>query len=211
MSAILESPRSVEEPVPRLPTGVPTVPIYRLSVEQYHRMAEVGILLDGDPLELLEGWLVPKMTKNPPHTFSTNRLRELLREMLPAGWDVRSQDPITLADSEPEPDSVVAQGDMQDFAERHPGPGEIPLVVEVAHTTQAIDRGIKRWLYARAALPQYWIVDLADQRTEVYTEPTVIDGEPTYASRVDYLKGSTLPVVLFGESFGQVVVDEVLP
>ncbi len=211
MSTILESPRSVEEPVPRLPAGVPTVPIYRMSVKQYHQMITTGLFADDEALELLEGWLVPKMSKNPPHTFYTDLLQQLLREMLPGGWVVRSQDPITLEDSEPEPDVVVAQGEKRDFKERHPGPDEISLVIEVAHTTQTIDRGIKRRLYARAALPQYWIVDLADQRIEVYTEPIVIDGEPTYASRVDYLKGSTLPVVLLGESFGQVVVDEVLP
>lgn len=211
MSTIVEHPVSTEVPVPRLPAGLPTVPIYRLSVEQYHQMIATGLFADDEALELLEGWLVPKMSKNPPHTFYTDLLQQLLREMLPAGWVVRAQDPITLEDSEPEPDVVIAQGERRDFKERHPGAGEIPLVIEVAHTTQAIDRGIKRRLYARAAIPQYWIVDLADQRVEVYTEPMMIDGEPTYASRADFLKGRTLPVILFGETFGQVLIDEVVP
>jgi hypothetical protein len=62
---------------------VPAVPIWRLSVDQYHRMIRTGILTDDDPVELLEGWLVPKMPKNPPPRLSTQLTREALAQLLP--------------------------------------------------------------------------------------------------------------------------------
>src|SRR4051794_9081741 len=84
--------------------NVPTVPIYRLSVEQYHAMIEAGILHSGEPVELLEGWLVPKMTKHPPHIFATQTLRDLLPPLVAPGWFVNDQEPVTTEESEPEPD-----------------------------------------------------------------------------------------------------------
>src|SRR5437762_2251497 len=89
------------------PAPVPDEPVWRLSVEQYHEMARVGILQSGDPVELLEGILVAKMTKYPPHTLSTQLTREAFQQILLAGWFVNDQEPITTLDSEPEPDVVV--------------------------------------------------------------------------------------------------------
>ena len=83
--------------------AVPTEPIYRLSVAQYHAMAEHGILTEDDPVELLEGWLVQKMTKYRPHTLTTGLVRRALDEIVPGGWYVDSQEPITTEESEPEP------------------------------------------------------------------------------------------------------------
>lgn len=89
---------------------VPTLPIWQLSVEQYHQMIQTGILTEDDPIELLEGWLVPKMPKNPPHRISTALVREALTRLLPVGFFVDSQEPLTTDDSEPEPDAMVVQG-----------------------------------------------------------------------------------------------------
>lgn len=87
---------------------VPTEPIHRLSVAQYRGMLEAGILKSGDPVELLEGWLVQKMTKNPPHRIATRRVRVALEALAPHGWYVDAQEPIVTADSEPEPDVAIA-------------------------------------------------------------------------------------------------------
>ena len=83
---------------------VPTDPIWRLSVEQYHQMIASGILTDDDPVELLEGLLVAKMPKNPRHRLSTQLTREAIARLLPIGWYVEDQEPLTILDSEPEPD-----------------------------------------------------------------------------------------------------------
>ena len=93
------------------PADIPQDLIWRMGVEQYHAMIEAGILTDDDSVELLEGWLVLKMPKNPPHRATTRLVRAGLERVLPEGWYVDSQEPITLIDSEPEPDVVVVRGD----------------------------------------------------------------------------------------------------
>src|SRR5689334_21534048 len=98
--AVLAPPMPITEPVP----------VYRLSVEQYHEMIRNGIFKSGDRVELLEGILVPKMTKKPPHTFASQVLIDLLPPMLPPGWFFNSQEPLTTAESEPEPDAALVRG-----------------------------------------------------------------------------------------------------
>ena len=83
---------------------VPQECFWRLSVAQYHAMIQAGIVTEDDPLELLEGWLVTKMAKNRPHSLTTQLTREALAALLPLGWYVDDQEPLTLADSEPEPE-----------------------------------------------------------------------------------------------------------
>src|SRR2546428_881541 len=119
---------------PALPPSdaLPDAPIYRLSVAQYHAMADHGILNEDDPVELLEGWLVRKMTKYRPHTLVTLLVRRALERLLPTGWYVESQEPITTADSEPEPDAMIVRGEPRDLRDRQRGPEEVVLVVEEA-------------------------------------------------------------------------------
>src|SRR5437763_1907972 len=124
--------------------AIPTEPIYRLSVAQYHAMAEHGILNEDDRVELLEGWLVQKMTKYRPHTLTTGLVRRALDEIVPGGWYVDSQEPITTEESEPEPDVFVVRGDRRDFRDRQPGPRDVPLVIEVADSSLDTDQGTKK-------------------------------------------------------------------
>jgi Uma2 family endonuclease len=196
--------------VPRLSADVPTVPIYRLSVEQYHRMAEVGILLDGDPLELLEGWLVPKMTKNPPHESTIRRLHRHLMQLLSKVWVIHLQSPIELGESEPEPDLSIVRFAPDEYGNRHPTAEAVGLVIEVAHTTLAIDRGIKHRIYAKAGIAEYWIANLMDDIIEVYTKPNGSDGVASYSRRQDYASGQAVPLVLAGQALGEVAVSDVL-
>src|SRR5947209_10974776 len=107
------APRAADE------GAIPTEPIYRLSVAQYHAMARHGILDDDAPVELLEGWLVQKMTKHPPHSIATRRTRRALETILPAAWYADSQEPITLSHSEPEPDVLIARVEVADDPDRH--------------------------------------------------------------------------------------------
>src|SRR6266571_505513 len=130
--------------------SIPQVPIMRLSVQQYHSMIDAGILRSGDPVELLEGWLVVKMTKNPPHVFANARLHDILVPLVPTGWFVNSQDPVTTLESEPEPDASVIRGDRRDFLGGHPSPRDVALIGEVADSSLDDDRGIKKRIYARA-------------------------------------------------------------
>jgi Uma2 family endonuclease len=191
--------------------AIPTEPIYRLSVAQYHAMAKHGILDDDAPVELLEGWLVQKMTKYPPHSIATRRTRRALESILPADWYADSQEPITLSNSEPEPDVLVARAEVADDPERHPGPRDVGLIVEVTDTTLRRDRGTKKRVYARAGIPVYWIANLVENRFEVYTDPTGPAARPDYREQKNYGTDEEIPVVLDGEEIGRLLVRELLP
>jgi Uma2 family endonuclease len=193
------------------PAGAPDDLIWRMSIDHYHAMVSAGILTDDDPVELLEGWLVVKFSKTPPHTYATQRTRELLEEILPDGWHIGSHDPVTTGDSEPEPDASVIRGECRDYTTRHPGPGDVALVVEVADLTLRRDQRIKRRVYARAAVPVYWVVNLVDRQVEVYTGPTGPADEPDYTQRRDYRPGEQVPVVVDGREVGRLNVSDLLP
>ena len=196
--------------MPPLSFGFPPEPIARLTVEQYHTMIDAGKLTDDDAIELLEGWLVPKMPKNPPHRVSTRLTHSALDRLLPE-WYVESQEPMTTSDSEPEPDIYVARGKVRDYSKRHPGPEDMRLIVEVADTTLARDRGIKKRLYARAAIPVYWIFNLPERCVEVYTDPSGATETPDYGHRQVYGENDRVPVVLDGHEVGQLEVQAILP
>lgn len=107
----------------------------RLSVEAYHRLIREGTLNEDDRVELLDGLLVAKMPTNPSHRIATRKTRVALERLLPAGWYADEQKPITLTTSEPEPDVAVVRGDTSDYQDRHPGPRDVSLAVEVSDAT----------------------------------------------------------------------------
>jgi Uma2 family endonuclease len=206
MSVTVQPARPAEQSA-----AIPDVPIYRLTVEQYHAMARAGILDEDAPVELLEGWLVQKMTKYPAHRVATYRVRRALERLGTAGWYVDSQEPITLAESEPEPDVIVVRGRTEDYLDRHPGPGEIGLVVEVAERSLRTDQGTKKRLYARAGIAVYWIVNLKARQIEVYTDPDSTAKRPSYQQRREYGLEDVVPVALDGVEVGTLPVRELLP
>lgn len=185
--------------------------LWRLSVDQYHQMIQSGILTDDDPVELLEGLLVQKMSKNPPHRMSTFLVRRMLERLLGDEWYIDSQESVTTEDSEPEPDVTVSRGSVFTYAERHPGPADTALLVEVSDATLHRDRGRKKRLYARAGIPVYWIVNLIKLQIEVYTEPDSQGAPPDYRQRRIYRSTDRLPVVLDGVEVGQILVSDILP
>jgi Uma2 family endonuclease len=158
--------------------------VFRLSVRQYHEIIEAGVFDDGDRVELIEGVLVRKMTKGPPHEFTIGILKDILTPLVGTKWVIRVQSAITLRDSEPEPDLAIVTAPHERYRQRHPGPRDIALVVEVVDSTLEFDRGDKLRVYARAGLPVYWIVNLVDNCVEVYTEPRG-GKSPIYRKRVD--------------------------
>src|SRR5947208_2789285 len=126
-------------------------PSRRFSVEEFHRMIQAGVLDEDEPIELLDGLIVPKMVKNPRHDATVDAAREVIECRLPPGWRVRVQSAITTADSEPEPDLAVVLGPAARYRNNHPGPRDIALVIEVADSSLARDRDIKAALCARAS------------------------------------------------------------
>ncbi|MBY0526953.1 MAG: Uma2 family endonuclease [Gemmataceae bacterium] len=145
----------------------PPYPVHKFTVDEYHQMIQVGLLTEEDSVELLEGWIVPKMPRNSPHDIAIELLQEALGDMLPADWRLRIQSAVTLPDSEPEPDVALVRGNARSRGGRHPGASDVGLIVEVADSSLIRDRQEKARLYARAAIVVYWIVNVADAQVEV--------------------------------------------
>ena len=104
---------------------------HRFTVDQYHRMIETGVLAKNDRLELLEGCIVPKVTHNPPHDCSVSLIQSSFFLCLPKNWIMRIQSAITVDESEPEPDVVVAKGPARRYIAAHPRPRARPLSYHV--------------------------------------------------------------------------------
>jgi len=198
-------------PVPRISPAEPAEELWRLSIDKYHAMIREGILTEDDPVELLEGLLIRKMSKNPPHTVATSLVRKALERLVQAGWHVNTQEPITCEDSEPEPDVKVVRGAPRDYLNRHPGPQDVALVVEVSDSSLTQDRGVKKRLYAVARIPVYWIVNLLERQIEVYTDPSGPAEQPDYGHRQDFHAADNVPLVIEGREIGHIAVADLLP
>ena len=147
---------------------------FRWTVDRYQQAVAAGMLLPDDRYELIEGDLITVVPPKPPHTAIVKRLhRLLLLNLDDNAYDVSSQQPVNLApDSHPEPDVMVAQGPTSRFDDRHPTPVDMLLVIEVADTSLQYDREVKVPLYARYAIPEAWVVDVANRAIEVYRDPS---------------------------------------
>ncbi|MEW5849150.1 MAG: Uma2 family endonuclease [Myxococcota bacterium] len=145
------------------------------TCDEYRRLAELGILDPEERVELLEGEIVMLAAQRPPHSTSVRLVEEALRKAFGAGWDVRSLLPLTLGKrSEPEADVAVVRGSIRDYAQAHPTTAA--LVVEVSDTTLRLDRSRKWSIYAKGAIPEYWIVNLVDRVVEVHRDPGPLKG-----------------------------------
>jgi Uma2 family endonuclease len=183
----------------------------RFSVAQYQRMIEAGILTSEDKVELLEQYVVLKMPRNPPHDGTIQVADEVLRRHLPPGWCLRVQLTVVLPDSQPEPDFAVVRGSTRSFVTRHPLVSDVGLLIEVANSSLLRDQRDKTRIYARAGVPWYWIVNLVDQRIEVYGQPSGPTSVPAYQSFQLYQPGDSVPLVLDGNGVAVIPVVDLLP
>jgi Uma2 family endonuclease len=191
------------------PPAPPPYPIHRFSVAEYEELTRIGFLSEDDKVELLEGWIVPKMPKHPPHDGTIDLLVFLLTQLLPTGWYPRVQNSVVTADSVPEPDLVVVRGRPGDYRARHPTGAEIGLVIEVADTTVNRDRA-KAAIYARAGVPHYWIVNLEKLQVEVHSQPVGAGLDARYGSHQILTGDQSLAVILDGQTVGTLTVHQIL-
>jgi len=184
-------------------------PLHRITVEQYHRMMADGTIRKEDRCELIHGFLLEKPTINPPHASAISRVMKQLISLLGMEAVIRIQLPITLSDSEPEPDAVLASGTLDDYEARHPGPDDILFLIEVSDTSIEFDRSIKLPLYAGERIPQYWIINVASRSIEVYTHPRG-GKRPGYRKTATYAHRQNVPVVAGGKKLGTIPVASIL-
>ena len=152
-----------------------SVPLKRhyFTAAEYYRMADAGILTADDRVELIEGEIIEMSPIGKRHASCVNRINRLLGRLASQAAIIQVQNPVRLDDfSEPQPDvSLLRLRD--DFYERAaPTPADVLLVVEVADTSAAYDRGVKVPLYARSGIPEVWLVDLTEERIEIYARPS---------------------------------------
>jgi Uma2 family endonuclease len=146
--------------------------LYTWVVADYHQMIESGILTPNCPVELLEGRIIRMSPQRPFHASSVHRTNKYLSKLLGNRAEVRIQSPITLGDdSEPEPDIAVVFTNINEYADRHPAPTDIYLLIEVADTTLTKDRELKSKIYAKNLVSEYWILDLQNRQVYIYRSP----------------------------------------
>ncbi len=181
---------------------------YRIDVEQFVKMIRAGVFPDGARVELLGGLLVDMMTKYEPHNYAVDGLASQFRGWVPPGWIVREEKTLQLGRFwRPEPDLCVARGSPKDYQRRSPGAVDLAIVVEVADSSYAKDRGPKWRRYGQTGVPCYWLLNINGRTLEVFTEPFA----GGYQSTVTYDDKGVVPFVIEGRELGRVAVAELLP
>jgi len=142
------------------------------TIDEYHRMIESGILSEDDRVELVEGEIIEMAAKGSRHAACVTRITDLFYRYARQSAIIRVQDPVRIgSSSELEPDVALLRLRDDLYANSHPDGNEVLLIVEVSDTTIGYDRGVKLGLYARANVPEVWIVNLADEVIEIYAQP----------------------------------------
>ncbi len=183
------------------------VPRHRLNRRDYYRLGEAGLLAEGDRVELLDGQLIDMSPIGPRHAIVVGNLNALLVTAFAGRAWVRCQDPVVLDDgSEPQPDLALVRRPWVGYPQTHPGPGPGPgpgdtfLLIEVSDSSLDFDSPVKLELYARAGIPEVWIVDLTTDRVLVHRHPSggsyasVVPLEAPGMLDVEALPGVTRPV-----------------
>jgi Uma2 family endonuclease len=146
---------------------------YRLwTVEEYHQMIDTGILTPEDKVELLDGKIVQMSPQTPPHAGTTQRASDRFKLILAGQAHVRTQLPITLSSSEPEPDVAVVEIDPGAYGNHHPSSSEIFLLIEVSYSTLDFDCEEKAAIYAEENIREYWVLDVIERQVYVYRNPS---------------------------------------
>jgi Uma2 family endonuclease len=176
------------------------------TVEDYHRMADTGILDDSERVELLEGKIIRMSAKGTAHRSAVGRTYKLLEKRLGNQAWISIQDPIKLNErSEPEPDVAIVQIDSLDYADHHPTPSEVYLIIEVADSSLKFDCETKGKAYAQAGITDYWVLDIVKRQLYVFRQPN----EEDYQSKVILAENGIISPLQFPDL--QIGVLEILP
>lgn len=176
------------------------------TVEEYHRMAEAGIFSTDERVELLEGKIIWMIAKGTAHRSAVGRTDKLLQNRLGNRAWISIQDPIQLNErSEPEPDIAVVKVDPLDYADHHPTPAEVYLIIEVADSSLKLDCETKAKAYSQAEIIDYWVLDVVNRQLHVFREAS----QEGYQSQVILGEDATISPLTFPEL--QIIISEMLP
>ncbi|MEM6612596.1 MAG: Uma2 family endonuclease [Cyanobacteria bacterium P01_C01_bin.72] len=162
---------------------------YKLTVEDYHQLIETGFL-DGKPVELLEGELIEMSPEGIPHSFINRSVADYLRILLKDKALVSEAHPITLDNSEPEPDVAIVRLPQDIYKHHHPYAQDIYWLIEVSNSTLEKDLQDKTITYARNSIPEYWVIDLPHQKLWIFTQPNL----QGYSQAQEFTTGNISPL-----------------
>lgn len=176
------------------------------TVEEYHRMADAGIFGADERVELLEGKIIWMIAKGTAHRSAVGRIDRLLQNSLTNRALICVQDPVKLNErSEPEPDIAVVKVDPLDYADHHPSPSEVYLIIEVADSSLKLDCETKGKAYSKAGIIDYWVLDVIGRQLHVFRQPT----EDGYQSEVIVEEDGIISPLQFPDL--SIAVLEILP
>jgi Uma2 family endonuclease len=180
--------------------------VYRMDIEEFERIVD---FLKAERVELIDGFIVERGVIDPPHAVASRRLRQRLDRLVPDGWFIREDKPLRVHRTyEPLPDFAVLKGDPDTaYEDRHPGPADVAVVIEISDSTLSKDRGEKRVNFAKGGIGVYWIVNLIDRQVEVFT----LRRRGGYGKPRVFKEGQSVPVFIDGTEVGRIVVSEILP
>lgn len=174
-----------------------TITRRRFSVKDYYLMADLGILGPDDRVELIDGDILHMAAISSYHAGCADYLNMFFAHTLGFSVGIRARNPLRLDEyNEPRPDLALLTPRDDFYAHAHPGPGDALLVVEVSHTTVEFDRDVKAPLYARAAIPELWLVNLDDYYLDALSQPS--GGEYRAARRL--ARGDTIAPALLPDA-----------
>jgi Uma2 family endonuclease len=189
----------------------PPYPVERLSVEEYQRIVASGSLNPDRRVEFLEGVIVRKVRSSLRHDGAVEKVLEVLRPMLPQGWIASPNCAIVTRDSQPEPDVAVVSEKLKNSETGLPRAAEVALVIEVADNSLPYDRRSKARIYARAAIPYYWVLNLLDSQLEVFNNPSGPVPMPGYQEQRVYRSDDKVNLVIGLDDLGTIRVGDLIP
>ncbi len=178
----------------------------RFTVDEYERMSELGIIGPDEKVELIDGTIVTVPPSGDAHSGGITRLIHLLVVRFSGRAIVQPQLPVRVSDySLPEPDAAILRYDEHYYSKRRPRTPDVLALVEVSYSSVSFDTGTKLRVYARAAIPEYWIVNVRDNRIVVHRDPNDLG----YATRIEVGPGEHIAFLAFpGDAF---LAEEIMP
>lgn len=162
--------------------------LYKWSIDEWHQLVDSGVL-EGKPVELLDGDIVEMSPEGIDDSYTNRSVANYLRELLPNQAYVSEGHPITLDNSEPEPDIAIVRLPENIYRAHHPYPEDIYWLIEVSNRTLQKDLEQKSITYARNGIPEYWVIDLVNKKLIVHTQPQ----NSKYTQISDYKSGTVAP------------------
>jgi len=166
------------------------------TVDEYYKMAEIGILPDHIRTELINGEIIEMSAMGARHASSVSRITEFLVPLLKGRAQLRPQLPLRLNDyNEPMPDFCFVRPRLDFYGRKHPGAGDTLLAIEVSDTSLRYDRDVKAGVYASTRVQEFWIVDLTGDVLLVFREPS----KGAYKSSLELHRGESVSLLAFPE------------